>query len=284
MNRLKSLFLTSYITVASIAGFHGLWVLAAHGIDFPWLGATLAALTGAGFFARLFLLPVARTSANLMPLSAVIASAAALGTSSWLRPGAHWQPGVYSLVILLGWLAYVFWYSRYSHRESEILVVGNPLVPFQLKSAKGLDVSSESFLGSPALFLFYRGNWCPFCTTQVKELVAQYRELETLGVQVILVSPQPPGQTRRLAAKFQVPFHFLVDEGNQVARQLRIDAAKGLPAGLEVLGYDSDTVLPTVIITDEKGTILYADLPTNYRLRPEPSEFLRILREAKAVA
>ncbi|MCH9651244.1 MAG: peroxiredoxin family protein [Deltaproteobacteria bacterium] len=283
MNRLKSLFLTSYITVASITGFHGLWVLAARGFDLPWLGATVAGLAGAGFFAQLFLLPVARTSANLVPLSAFLASAAALGISSWLTPEADWQPAAYSLFILLGWLAYIFWYSRYSHRESEILVVGKPLVSFRLKNAQDVVISSESFLGSPALFLFYRGNWCPFCTTQVKELAEQYRELDALGAQVVLVSPQPPGQTRKLAAKYEVPFHFLVDEDNQVARRLGIDAAKGLPAGLEVLGYDSDTVLPTVIITDEKGTILYADLPTNYRLRPEPSEFLRVLREAKAV-
>jgi len=51
----------------------------------------------------------------------------------------------------------------------------------------------------------------------------------------------------------------------------------GLPFGFQVLGYDSDTVMPTIIITDKNGKILFADLTDNYRVRPEPSTFLKVL-------
>ncbi len=46
------------------------------------------------------------------------------------------------------------------------------------------------------------------------------------------------------------------------------------------MGYDSDTVLPTVIITDEKGKIIFVDLTDNYRVRPEPETFLQIIDES----
>ena len=92
-----------------------------------------------------------------------------------------------------------------------------------------------------------------------------------------LISPQPHKYTAKLAEKFQVGFHFLVDKGNQVAQQLNIFGKYGLPFGFQALGYDSDTVMPTIIITDKNGKILFADLTDNYRVRPEPSTFLKIL-------
>jgi hypothetical protein len=36
--------------------------------------------------------------------------------------------------------------------------------------------------------------------------------------------------------------------------------------------------MPTVIITDPDGTILFADETDNYRVRPEPGLFLEIVR------
>ena len=95
-----------------------------------------------------------------------------------------------------------------------------------------------------------------------------------------LISPQPPGHTRRLAKKMGVPFLFLVDRGNRAAAKLGIEAPAGIPFGFQVLGYASDSVLPTVVITDASGKILFADLTDNYRVRPEPATFLEVLRGA----
>jgi hypothetical protein len=73
---------------------------------------------------------------------------------------------------------------------------------------------------------------------------------------------------------------FLVDAANRMAEKLGIKAQAGLPAGLEALGYDSDTVMPTVVITDASGVILFADLTDNYRVRPEPDVFLEVFSRA----
>jgi hypothetical protein len=52
-----------------------------------------------------------------------------------------------------------------------------------------------------------------------------------------------------------------------------------LPMGMQVLGYDSETVLPTVIITDKGGRILWVHETDNYRIRPEPEVYLAVLRD-----
>ncbi len=48
-----------------------------------------------------------------------------------------------------------------------------------------------------------------------------------------------------------------------------------------MMGYDSETVLPTVIITDTAGRILWAYETDNYRIRPEPDVYLAVLREKR---
>ena len=162
------------------------------------------------------------------------------------------------------WGIYLVWYSKFDNRsENNILKVGQTLPGFQLEDGQANTVSTNNFKGNPSIYMFYRGNWCPLCMAQIKEIAGQYKELEKRGVNMVLVSPQPHKYTASLAKKFQVGFHFLVDKGNQVARRLNILSKNGLPFGFQALGYDSDTVMPTIIITDKNGKILFADLTSH---------------------
>ena len=113
----------------------------------------------------------------------------------------------------------------------------------------------------------------------IKEISAQYRELSERGVRVCLVSPQPQKHTESLAKRFEVPFDFLRDRDNAAAKVLEIAAEHGVPAGMEMLGYEADTVLPTAVIVDKDGIIRFADLTDNYRVRPEPTTFIKVLDE-----
>jgi peroxiredoxin len=112
---------------------------------------------------------------------------------------------------------------------------------------------------------------------QIKEIAAKYHELSALGAKVILIAPQPEKNTQALAVKCNVPFIFLTAIDNRAAQALGIEMKNGLPAGMEMLGYDKDTVYPTVIITDTDGRIIYSDFTNNYRIRPEPDEFIKVL-------
>jgi hypothetical protein len=80
-----------------------------------------------------------------------------------------------------------------------------------------------------------------------------------------------------------VAFNFLTDENNRAARLLGIAQPHGLPMGMQVLGYDSETVLPTVIITDAGGRIVWVHETDNYRIRPEPGTYLDVLRQSSVI-
>jgi peroxiredoxin len=99
-------------------------------------------------------------------------------------------------------------------------------------------------------------------------------------VNTVLISPQPQKQTKNLVNTFELNFHFLVDHKNKVAKNLEILAKNGLPARFQILGYDSDTVMPIVIITYKEGKLIFADLTENYSMRPEPETFFQIIKES----
>ncbi len=279
-NRSKSLFISGYLTLLAVAAGHSLLGVWVEGPRSGWSGVALATWPMVFFFLRLFLSDVARTSANLPGYQAAAWVGTALTLAlGWSGEMLMLQLGYSALIGGVGVAVYVYWYSRFQ-RDSRtgLLQVGERLPAFSLQDEEGRSVSSSDFLGQPALLIFYRGNWCPLCMAQIKEVAGQYQALADLGVTVALISPQPHDNTRSLAAKFQVPFRFLVDADNRAAQALGIDAENGLPKGLEALGYDSDTVMPTVLITNAQGTILFADLTDNYRVRPEPETFVEVLR------
>ena len=175
-----------------------------------------------------------------------------------------------------GSLLYIFWYSRFDAAPAT-LAAGQKLPAFTLIDAQGRRVHSAELTERPAVWMFFRGNWCPLCMAQIREIAAEYRALQQRGVELLLVSPQPERNTAELARRFDVPLRFFTDRDNAAARTLGIVVDGGLPAGLQALGYDADVPRPTVLITDAGGRIVYSDLTDNYRIRPEPGEFLRVI-------
>ena len=53
----------------------------------------------------------------------------------------------------------------------------------------------------------------------------------------------------------------------------------GVPFGLKWFGHGEDTVLPTVLLINQHGRIVYSDQTSNYRVRPEPDQFLEVARQ-----
>ena len=284
MNRMKSLFISAYMMATFVMAFHIAYLLDTGGFNLDLLGALIAVGLPAVFFAYAIMnlliknMPRVTTSMKLITLGTAVGTTLAI-YGSMTAENVTTLTLVYALTGFCGWVAYDQWYAYMGSGKNNKLRVGGELPLFELEDEDAKKVSSESFRGKPTLLIFYRGNWCPFCMSQIKEIASRYRELTAKGVLVALISPQPHKFTRSLAKRFDVPFRYLVDVGNRAAKQLDIAAIGGLPASMELLGYHSDTVRPTAIITDKDGKIIYVDLTEDYRVRPEPDAFLRVLEE-----
>ncbi len=274
----KSVVISAAGLFANICSGVAIWTLVTHGATLPWVGVALVHLPPALGLAYIFVRQsVSRTSANLPAFIGAAVVGTALTLAPLVGPGDLDRLALGLAVAgLVGVLLYVRWYSVFGRTPSDAIAVGKALPGFTLQDADGQEVRSRDF-GGPAVLLFYRGNWCPLCMAQIKEIAGLYRQLDERGVSVKLISPQPEGHTRALARRFDVAFDFLVDPGNAAARRLGIASPDPIPAGMTLQGYDAETVMPTVIITDADGTIIFCDQSDNYRVRPEPETFLRVL-------
>jgi len=277
-NILKSFFITIYPVTASLAFLYVSYqIIVNKEINIQLIALIIISFTVTRFFAFLFISPVARTNKFLWRHSIIIILGMVISCLSYNYDQMNKDSFYSSLFIASGWYLYVNWYSVFTYRDRTLLKPGNILPDFELENSEKNKIQSYSFIGSPTIFMFYRGNWCPLCMAQIKEVVKQYKALESRGVKTVLISPQPHRHTKSLAKKFEVNFHFLVDAKNKTAKQLGLLSKNGLPAGLQTLGYSSDTVLPTVLITDSNGKLVFVNLTDNYRIRPEPGTFIKVV-------
>ena len=281
MNLLKSVFISAFVSWLALVSMYAFTQLI-RGTEplLSWLGLALAAIAPLVFFIRAFTFKSPRTRRHPIEYSILSGLGVAMTMTMSFRHGqAAGLMHVWAGITLISWLVYLRWYSVFKGRDAKALNVGSPLPEFQLETMDNHTVSSENFKAKPHLLLFYRGNWCPFCTAQVAELAEAYQRLEALGVTIVLISPQSIKKNLQLAAKFDVPMLFLHDRNNEAAKKLGIFHKWGTPMGMQVLGYDSDTVLPTVILTNAQGNIIFADRTDNYRVRPEPETFEKLIKE-----
>lgn len=281
MNLLKSFFISNYMmAIMGIAAYAG-WMLYQGENEMAWSGVllTVAPILMVISYVMMFK-NVARTSAHFPLINLLGAIGVVLSMWFWY---AHETPILAPAIASVSWfgfLLYAYWFSTYGDRQPSMkLVVGTKLPHFTVRNVEGNLVNSAQLTDKPAILIFYRGNWCPFCSAQIKELISRYKQLDALGVRVVFIAPQPHENTIGISKTYDAKFDFLTDEDNAAARALGIEHKDGLPMGMQVLGYESDTVMPTVIITGKDGKIVWTHETDNYRVRPEPDTFLQVLRQ-----
>jgi len=274
---MKRWFISSYLTLLTalvIVGLYGLTRPVPPGAPSGMLLATLAPL---GFFIWLVLARPARTAAHPVLVSVLSGLGAVIAMSVVYRFGEQHQPWLIGAVLsLAGWLAYATWYSRL-RPVVNTPVPGEPLPEFELVGENAETVSSAELRGHNAVLLFYRGNWCPLCMAQIRELAAAWRKVARFNAKVWFISSQSQKHIRAIAEQFSIPARFLRDPENRAASTLGVDAPGAAPAGAELLGFPADAALPTVIVVDEQGVIRFIEVAENYRLRPDPDTYLKYL-------
>lgn len=286
MNLLKSIFISNYMmAIMGIAGYAG-WMLYQGENQLAWCGVMLTVAPILSVITVLMTFKnVARTSAHFPILNLLGVIGVALSIWPWYTHKTSIVAPALASVSWIGFMLYAYWFSTFGGRQASMkLIIGAKLPNFNVKDASGATVSSAKLTDKPAILIFYRGNWCPLCMAQLKELVERYKEISALGVRVAMISPQPHSNTVELSKKYDVKFDFLTDEGNAAACALGIENRNGTPMGMQMFGYDNDTVLPTVVITDKDGKVVWTHETDNYRIRPEPSTYLDVLRRHGVVA
>lgn len=90
---------------------------------------------------------------------------------------------------------------------------------------------SEFTVSGPAVMVYARGAYCPFCLRQLSDYAEHYGAFKSAGLEVLALSPESHRKSRRLRTSLNLPFTVLSDSRFEVAKHLGLmDHEKsGLP-------------------------------------------------------
>jgi peroxiredoxin len=170
------------------------------------------------------------------------------------------------------------------------VAVGDKLAPFALPDATGQTRTLDELTANgPAVIVFYRGGWCPYCNltlrTYQRDLLPQ---LSAHSARLVAISPETPDASLSTQEKAELTYTVLSDTGAQLASALGITfdpseeglaAQRTLGADIRTTRADAGTVLPmpTVLIVDRDHTVRFADIHPDYTGRTEVNEILAAL-------
>jgi peroxiredoxin len=174
------------------------------------------------------------------------------------------------------------------------LLIGASVPEVTLRTADGeaFDLSA-AVSRKPAVLIFYRGGWCPYCNLHLGQLQEAEADLVKLGYQILAISPDRPAKLAESVEKGKLSYTLLSDAAMDAARAFgiafRVDDAtvekyKGYGIDLEAASGQDHHLLPVpavfILGTDGKVKFVYAN--PDYKTRLSPDLLVAVARASLA--
>lgn len=161
----------------------------------------------------------------------------------------------------------------------------------QNKDGKSISVK-EVLNGKPAVLVFYRGGWCPYCNKQLSRLRKITKDIANLGYKLIAVSPDKVSKFKETIKKQELNYTLVSDSDLNLAKEFgltfKVDAKtraiyKGYGIDLEEASGKRHYSLPipAIYVIDSDGLVHFNYVNPNYKVRMNEKILLNALRELK---
>ncbi len=165
------------------------------------------------------------------------------------------------------------------------LLNGETLPQTSLQYADGTTVKLSAILKEkPTVLVFYRGGWCPYCNAQLSGLVEIEKDILDLGYQIVAISPDDYQNLKNTEEKDSIKYTLLSDKEGAFISEIGIafktpTMMKGYIAAKGQIGKTAEVIpVPTVMIVDQKGKILFEYINPNYKVRLSGAMLLAVLK------
>lgn len=131
-----------------------------------------------------------------------------------------------------------------------MLKIGQEAPDFALPDEEGRLRRLSEFRGQRVILFFYPKDDTSGCTVQACGFRDAHDGIAAAGALVLGISPDDSASHRRFIAKFQLPYHLLVDADHQVA------AAYGAWGEKQMYGKTYQGIIRSHAVIDEAGLLL----------------------------
>jgi peroxiredoxin len=173
------------------------------------------------------------------------------------------------------------------------LKVGDSIPDVALRTVEDKEVRLRKLVADkPAVLVFYRGGWCPFCNLHLQSLAGIQDDLAKEGVQLIAISMDQPSKLRETMQKDKLDYTLLSDSDARAVKAFgisyKVDDAtlekmKTHNVDLDAAAGNSNHILPhpAVFVVNTRGVIRFVHVNPDFKVRLEPSKVLEAAKRAK---
>lgn len=170
--------------------------------------------------------------------------------------------------------------------------IGTPVDNF-----RSIDQNGEVFdlykklENGPVVVVFYRGHWCGICNRHLKNLESSLKELNTLGAQIVAITPESLKGVKGTIEKTHASFPILSDSKNEIINLFDVafhvtdnytqKIQKMMDVSIADNNQQDEAMLPvpaTFVISKDKK-VIFSHFDPNYRNRLSVNDLTHVLRE-----
>lgn len=158
---------------------------------------------------------------------------------------------------------------------------------FSAKDQNGKTVSLKNELKKGAVVLvFYRGQWCPFCNRQLKQLEDSLSLIKEKGATLLTITPEKEENISKTISKTKATYSILHDEGLKIMNSYdvtfqvddkTIESYKKYGIDFTQANGEANGAhlpVPAVYVVNKQGKIIYKYFDVDYRKRSSVKEIL----------
>ena len=167
---------------------------------------------------------------------------------------------------------------------------GEVMPPFLLRDETGRLVSLQSVIGhGPAVVMFYRGHWCPYCRLNVSAVIQAQGQIKKSGGQIVAIMPETQKYAEQFKSDSGAPFPVLTDLDNGYALSLNLAIWLGteiqqLLSYLDLSDFHGNDgwvlPIPATFVVGRDGLVKARFVDPDFRRRMEIDDLIAAVRRA----
>ncbi|WP_418512312.1 peroxiredoxin-like family protein [Corallibacter sp.] len=167
------------------------------------------------------------------------------------------------------------------------LLIGERVPEATLIDPDGNKLTLKSVIKEkPTVLVFYRGGWCPYCNAQLSGLSESESKILELGYQIIAISPDNYKNLKPTIQEDNVAYSLYSDPEAKLIQDIGIGFETPSMAKMYIkkkTKMDATDILPvpTVMVLNTSGEILFEYINPNYKVRLSESLLLSALKALK---
>jgi peroxiredoxin len=178
----------------------------------------------------------------------------------------------------------------FSQEEVSKIKVGDLSPTFSFTDANGESQSlSDALSKGSILLVFYRGEWCPYCTKYLSQLSEAEDLFSEKGILIMAVSAENGESLENMKVISKSNFQFISDQGYELMTAFNVEylvptkmveklASNGIDLA-ESHGADEPMLpIPATFLIDQNGIIQYVHYDTDYKKRPDVNDILSAVK------